>query len=79
MLQTIVERTVDVVFCSGVLLETIYCIVYIVLGVSDFVTPFSLCDSKSCPHMSTKVIEYNCTDKITRSPPCRNTPPLATP
>ena len=32
MLQTIVDRTVDVVFCSGVILETIYCMLYIVLN-----------------------------------------------
>ena len=32
MLQTIVDRTVDVVFCSGVILKTIYCILYIVFS-----------------------------------------------
>ena len=32
MLQTIVDRTVDVVFCSGVILETIYCMLYIVIS-----------------------------------------------
>ena len=32
MLQTIVDRTVDVVVCSGVTLETIYCMLYIVLS-----------------------------------------------
>ena len=32
MLQTIVDRTVDVVFCIGVTFETIYCMLYIVLS-----------------------------------------------
>ena len=32
MLQTIVDRTVDGVFCGGVILETIYCMLYIVLS-----------------------------------------------
>ena len=32
MLRTIVDRTVDVVFCGGVILETIYCMLYIVLS-----------------------------------------------
>ena len=31
MLQTIVDRSVDV-FCGGVILETIYCMLYIVLS-----------------------------------------------
>ena len=31
MLQTIVDRTLDV-FCGGVILETIYCMLYIVLS-----------------------------------------------
>ena len=68
MLQTIVDRTVDVAFCSGVLLEIIYCIIYIVLGFSDCLTPCSLCGSKACHYMSTKVIESNFTEKIIRSP-----------
>ena len=29
------DRTVDVVFCSGVILETIYCILYIILSASQ--------------------------------------------
>ena len=32
MLQPIVDRTVDVVFCIGVTFATIYCKLYIVLG-----------------------------------------------
>ena len=78
MLQTKVDRTVEAVFCSGVILETIYCILYIVLSLSDFLTPFSLCDSKACHHVPTKVFEAHCTDKMIRSQ-CCNTPPLATP
>ena len=30
MLQTIVDRTVNVVFCSGVILDNIYCMLYII-------------------------------------------------
>ena len=29
------DITVDVVFCSGVILETIYCILYIILSASQ--------------------------------------------
>ena len=29
------DRTVDVVFCSGAILETMYCILYIVLSASQ--------------------------------------------
>ena len=29
------DRPVDVVFCSGVILETIYCILYIILSASQ--------------------------------------------
>ena len=31
MLQTIVDRTVNVLFCSGVILDNVYCMLYIVL------------------------------------------------
>ena len=35
MLQTIVDRTVNVVFCSGVTLDNVYCMLYIVLNAAQ--------------------------------------------
>ena len=35
MLQTIVDRTVDVLFCSGVILDNIYCTLYIILSAAQ--------------------------------------------
>ena len=78
MLQNIVDKTGDLVFCSGVTLETIYCILYIVLSVSDCLTPFHCVIVKQAIMCQQKVIESNCTDKIIRSWYC-STPPLSTP
>ena len=35
MLQTIVDRTLNVIFCSGVILDNVYCLLYIVLSVAQ--------------------------------------------
>ena len=35
MLQTIVDTTVNVVFCSGVILDNIYCMLYIILSAAQ--------------------------------------------
>ena len=40
MLRTIVDRTLDVVFCSGVILETIYCILYIIIYYTQCVSMY---------------------------------------
>ena len=35
MLQTIVDRTLNVVFCSGVILDNIYCMLYSILSAAQ--------------------------------------------
>ena len=35
MLQTMVDRSVNVVFCIGVILDTIYCMLYIMLSAAQ--------------------------------------------
>ena len=39
MLQTLVDRTLAAVFCSGVILESIYCMLYIILSAAQLCFP----------------------------------------
>ena len=60
MLCPLVDRTVDVVFCSGVILEPIYCILYVILSVSQLWFAMLLLEKETTLQASTLCKYYQC-------------------
>ena len=48
MLQTMVDRTVNVVVCSGVILDNIYCMLYIILSAAQLWFARLLMEKRNC-------------------------------